>query len=219
MQISNRSLNILLLLSIFHIVTITASNYLVQIPFQFFGMHTTWGAFTFPFIFLATDLTVRIYGSEQARKIIFSAMFPALLISYLVSVMFVDGTFQGLASLASFNVFVARIAVASFAAYLIGQILDITVFKRLRQNAMWWVAPACSTIVGNLIDTLSFFSLAFAGSSDPFMAAHWMEIALVDYGYKLAISMLFFLPMYGVLLNLLVNRLNVPIQMNSQQAA
>lgn len=219
MQISNRGLNILLLLSIFHIVTITASNYLVQIPFQFFGMHTTWGAFTFPFIFLATDLTVRIYGSEQARKIIFSAMFPALMISYLVSVLFVDGTFQGLANLASFNVFVARIAVASFAAYLIGQILDITVFNRLRQNAMWWVAPACSTIVGNLIDTLSFFSLAFAGSSDPFMAAHWMEIALVDYGYKLAISMLFFLPMYGVLLNFLVNRLNVPIQMNSQQTA
>ena len=60
MQTSNRGLNILLLLSIFHIVTITASNYLVQIPFQFFGMHTTWGAFTFPFIFLATDLTVRI---------------------------------------------------------------------------------------------------------------------------------------------------------------
>ncbi len=45
MQISNRRLNILLLLSLFHIATITASNYLVQIPFQFFGMHTTWGAF------------------------------------------------------------------------------------------------------------------------------------------------------------------------------
>ncbi|WP_419534303.1 7-cyano-7-deazaguanine/7-aminomethyl-7-deazaguanine transporter [Endozoicomonas sp.] len=219
MQTSNRGLNILLLLSIFHIVTITASNYLVQIPFQFFGMHTTWGAFTFPFIFLATDLTVRIYGSQQARKIIFSAMFPALLISYLVSVLFVDGTFQGLESLSSFNVFVARIAVASFAAYLIGQIMDITVFNRLRQNAMWWVAPACSTIAGNLIDTLSFFSLAFAGSSDPFMAAHWMEIAFVDYGYKMIISMLFFLPMYGVLLNFLVNKLNVPIQMSSQQAA
>ncbi|WP_257294644.1 7-cyano-7-deazaguanine/7-aminomethyl-7-deazaguanine transporter [Endozoicomonas sp. YOMI1] len=202
-------------LNSYHIVTVTASNYLVQIPFQFFGMHTTWGAFTFPFIFLATDLTVRFYGSEQARKIIFSAMFPALLISYLVSVLFVDGIFQGFAS---FNVFVARIAVASFAAYLIGQILDITVFNRLRQNAIWWVAPACSTIVGNLIDTLSFFSLAFAGSSDPFMAAHWMEIALVDYGYKLAISMLFFLPMYGVLMNFLVNRLNVPIQMSSQAA-
>ena len=219
MQTSNRSLNILLLLSIFHVVTITASNYLVQISFQFFGIRTTWGAFTFPFVFLATDLTVRIYGAEQARKIIFSVMFPALLISYLVSVLFVDGTFQGVEGFTRFNIFVGRIAVASFAAYLIGQIMDIIVFNRLRRNAIWWVAPACSTIVGNLIDTLSFFGLAFAGSSDPFMASYWMEIALVDYSYKLAISLLFFLPMYGVLLNFLANKLNVPIQMKSQQAA
>lgn len=215
----SRNLNILFSLSLFHIITITASNYLVQIPFQFFGMHTTWGAFTFPFIFLATDLTVRVYGSDQARKIIFTAMFPALLISYLASVLFVNGTFQGLAGLTSFNVAVARIAVASFAAYLIGQVMDITVFNRLRQSARWWIAPACSTVAGNLIDTLSFFSLAFAGSSDPFMAQHWVEIAFVDYGYKLVISMLFFLPMYGALLNFLMNRLNISIGMNVQSAA
>lgn len=219
MQTSHRNLNILFSLSIFHIITITASNYLVQIPFQFLGMHTTWGAFSFPFIFLATDLTVRIYGSEQARKIIFMSMFPGLLISYLVSVMFVDGAFLGLEGLASFNVFVARIAVASFASYLIGQIMDITVFNRLRQLSTWWIAPACSTVAGNFIDTLCFFSLAFVGSSDPFMASHWMEIALVDYGYKLAISMLFFLPVYGVLLNVLMNKLNISMNLASQQAA
>ncbi len=212
----SRNLNVLFFLSLFHIITIAASNYLVQIPFEFFGMHTTWGAFTFPFIFLATDLTVRIYGSDQARKIILTAMFPALLISYFVSVLFVNGTFQGAASLGSFNTAVARIAVASFAAYLIGQVMDITIFNRLRQNARWWVAPACSTVAGNLIDTLSFFSLAFAGSTDPFMAQHWVEIAFVDYAYKLTISMLFFLPMYGILLNFLMNRLSMVVGVNAQ---
>lgn len=53
----------LLWLSLFHILIITSSNYLVQLPISIFGFHTTWGAFTFPFIFLATDLTVRIYGA------------------------------------------------------------------------------------------------------------------------------------------------------------
>ena len=202
--------NLLVFLSLFHIATIAASNYLVQIPFQLFGLHTTWGAFTFPFIFLATDLTVRVYGSVQARKIIFMAMFPALLISYVISTMFVDGTYQGLAGLASFNVFVGRIAVASFAAYLIGQLMDITVFNRLRKLPAWWVAPACSTVFGNLIDTISFFSLAFAGSSNLFMAEHWAEFAFVDYGYKMGISLLFFLPMYGVLLNYIMSKLNRP---------
>ncbi len=50
----------LLYLAMFHLLIIASSNYLVQIPFTILGFHTTWGAFTFPFIFLATDLTVRI---------------------------------------------------------------------------------------------------------------------------------------------------------------
>ena len=215
---SHSNPNLIVWLSIFHIFTITASNYLVQIPFELGGMHTTWGAFTFPFIFLATDLTVRLYGSERARRIIFFSMFPALIVSYAVSVLFVQGSFQGIDSLTNFNLFVARIAVASFAAYLIGQLMDITVFNRLRQQAAWWVAPACSTIVGNLIDTFSFFSLAFAGSANLFMAANWVEIAMVDYGYKLLISLVFFLPLYGVLLNKLINGLNSSKKINVQAA-
>ena len=93
--------------------------------------------------------------------------------------------------------------------------MDIFVFNYLRKNAKWWVAPACSTILGNFIDTLTFFSLAFAGSSDLFMATHWVEIDLIDYGYKLVISMLFFLPMYGVLLKFLSKILNIPIKVTA----
>lgn len=81
----------LLLLVSFHIAIITASNYLVQLPFQLFGFHTTWGAFSFPFVYLATDLTVRIFGQQSARKIILRAMIPALLISYLIGVLFQIG--------------------------------------------------------------------------------------------------------------------------------
>lgn len=39
------------------------------------------------------------------------------------------------------------------------------------------------------------------------MATHWVEIALVDYTFKLLISMVFFLPMYGVMLNMLLKRI------------
>ena len=53
----------------FHIFIIIASNYLVQFPMQLFGWQTTWGAFSFPFIFLATDLTVRLLGKQPARRV------------------------------------------------------------------------------------------------------------------------------------------------------
>ena len=197
----------LLLLVGFHILIICVSNYLVQLPFQLFGFHTTWGAFSFPFVYLATDLTVRIFGQTPARSIILKAMVPALMISYVMGVVFHHGSFQGIDSLSQWNTFVFRIAFASFAAYLIGQLMDITVFARLRQSRSWWVAPAASTIVGNLVDTLVFFSVAFYASTDSFMAANWPEIAAVDYSFKLLVSLGLFLPAYGVLLKILQDKI------------
>ncbi|HBT1985377.1 TPA: 7-cyano-7-deazaguanine/7-aminomethyl-7-deazaguanine transporter [Klebsiella pneumoniae] len=194
-------------LSLFHLLVITSSNYLVQLPISIFGFHTTWGAFSFPFIFLATDLTVRIFGAPLARRIIFAVMVPALAISYGISALFYMGEWQGFAALGTFNLFVARIAVASFMAYALGQILDVHVFNRLRQSRRWWLAPTASTLFGNISDTVAFFFIAFWRSPDPFMAAHWGEIALVDYSFKVLISIIFFLPMYGVLLNMLLKRL------------
>ncbi|AIQ98706.1 7-cyano-7-deazaguanine/7-aminomethyl-7-deazaguanine transporter [Pluralibacter gergoviae] len=198
---------VLFWLSLFHLLVITSSNYLVQLPVAIFGFHTTWGAFSFPFIFLATDLTVRIFGAPLARRIIFAVMVPALVISYGISSLFYMGQWQGLAALTHFNLFVARIAAASFMAYALGQILDVHVFNRLRQSRRWWLAPTASTLFGNISDTLAFFFIAFWRSPDPFMADHWVEIALVDYSFKVLISIVFFLPMYGVLLNMLLKRL------------
>ncbi|MCD7064980.1 7-cyano-7-deazaguanine/7-aminomethyl-7-deazaguanine transporter [Klebsiella quasipneumoniae subsp. quasipneumoniae] len=194
-------------LSLFHLLVITSSNYLVQLPISIFGFHTTWGAFSFPFIFLATDLTVRIFGAPLARRIIFAVMVPALVISYAISALFYMGEWQGFAAMGTFNLFVARIAIASFMAYALGQILDVHVFNRLRQSRHWWLAPTASTLFGNISDTVAFFFIAFWRSPDPFMAAHWGEIALVDYSFKVLISIIFFLPMYGVLLNMLLKRL------------
>lgn len=197
----------LILLVGFHILIICVSNYLVQLPFQLFGFHTTWGAFSFPFVYLATDLTVRIFGQQAARSIILKAMIPALMISYVMGVVFHQGSYQGLSSLAQWNTFVFRIAFASFAAYLVGQLMDISVFARIRQQRAWWVAPAASTLVGNFVDTLVFFSIAFYASTDTFMAAHWPEIATVDYAFKLIVSLCLFLPAYGILLKVLQDKI------------
>ncbi len=200
---------LLIIVASFHIAIIAISNYLVQLPFELVGLHTTWGAFSFPFIFLATDLTVRLFGSKIARKIVFSVMLPALLISYIVSVVLVKGEYVGFAGFNELNTFVARIALASFVAYFVGQLLDISVFTKLREAKQWWIAPAASTVVGNLIDTMLFFSIAFFASVDPFMAEHWLEIAWVDYGFKLVISLALFLPVYGLLLKYLEQKLTL----------
>lgn len=195
-----------------HISIIIASNYLVQLPFVLFGFTSTWGAFSFPFIFLATDLTVRLIGKSSARRVIARAMLPALVASYVVGVWFHLGTFNGFAALASFNSLVFRVAFASFAAYVLGQLLDIFIFDRVRRRSRhWWAAPSLSAIFGQALDTAAFFAIAFAYSSNPFMAAHWVEIAAVDYVIKLAACALFFLPAYGVLLSGIMRRMGARV--------
>lgn len=211
----------------FHIAVIAASNYLVQFPFTItlpngFEVHSTWGALSFPFIFLATDLTVRIFGKHLARKIIFFVMLPALVLSYVLSVIFQNGAWTGWAALGEFNFFVFRIALASFAAYAFGQLMDIFVFNKLRQFKSWWIAPTASTFLGNAIDTVLFFAIAFHASSDPFMVENWQHIAFVDYLFKLAICAVLFVPAYGVLLNYFTNKIkHLPKNMTSsaQQTA
>ena len=194
-------------LCFWHVLVIAASNYLVQFPIKFGPIDNTWGAFTYPFIFLTTDLTVRIFGSAMARKIIFTVMLPALALSYVISALFVNGQWNGFAAITEFHSIGARIALASFTAYVVAQLLDIGVFNRLRASKRWWAAPAAASSIGSAIDTLVFFAVAFYASSDAFMAANWPGIALVDYGVKLLICGLFFLPMYGLLLNYLLKKL------------
>lgn len=187
-----------------HIFIIVLSNYAVQIPLTIFSINTTVGAFTYPFIFLTTDLTVRLYGQHKARRVIFAAMIPALILSYIVGTIFEHGTFCGFGSVFALSVFVLRITAASLSAYVAGQLADIFVFQRLRELKTWWIAPACSSVFGNLLDTIVFFSVAFYHSPDPFMAAHWVEIATVDYACKLAANLSIFVPLYGLLLKALM---------------
>ena len=209
----------LIWLALFHIFIIATSNYLVQIPFavtlkltalgatEDFSFHSTWGTLSFPFIFLATDLTVRVFGAKEARRIIIVVMLPALVVSYLISVLFSDTQYQGFATLSEFNLFVFRIALASFFAYVAGQLLDVIVFNRLRRLKTWWIAPSSSMIFGSMADTFVFFSVAFYQSADPFMVAHWVELGLVDYLFKLSVGMLLFVPAYGVALNIILRKL------------
>lgn len=185
-----------------HIFFLALSNILVQYPFELLGFHTTWGAFTYPAIFLLTDLTARLSTAKYARKVILQSMLPALGISYfLASYMEIHDTEPLSALFGKLHIMPLRIAVACFVAYVLGQLLDILVFQRYRNNVSWWVAPALSTTIGNIVDTVLFFAIAFYHCDNAFLSNHWIEIASVDVFFKISISLLAFVPIYGVILN------------------
>jgi uncharacterized integral membrane protein (TIGR00697 family) len=87
----------------------------------------------------------------------------------------------------------ARIAAASGSAFLLAQLLDVTVFNWLRRQS-WWRAPFVSSILASVIDTAMFFGIAFISTGLP-----WVTWALGDLAVKLAFA-LFCLAPYRLLM-------------------
>lgn len=187
-------------------VVVVSSNVLVQFPLSgsiagiALGDILTWGAFTYPVAFLVTDLTNRQFGPSVARKVVFVGFVAGVLLSLLTAPQ--------------------RIAIASGSAFLIGQLLDITVFNRLRRQS-WWQAPLAGSLAGSALDTTMFFSFAFAplfvffGPNDSFAienapilgilaseAPRWVSWALGDFGAKITVGLAMLLP-YGALMNVI----------------
>jgi len=180
------------------VIVIAISNALVSIPVEIFGYKLTWAAFTFPLVILATDLTVRLLGKQLARATV-AASYPLAIIAS-IAVVLAEGAPESVAM---------RIGFASATAYAVGTLLDVYVFQMIRERyTAWWAAPALSTIVANVIDSYTFFAVAFRNSADEYMAAHWMEIAGSQTVLKIVVGLIVFLPLYGYLLSFLKDKLD-----------
>jgi queuosine precursor transporter len=145
---------------------VVLSNILVQFPMAgsvnqiALGDILTWGAFTYPVAFLVTDIANRCYGPQLARRVVFGGFVVAVLASLIVPPLLYQ---SGLIGFETEPGRLQRIAFASGLAFLCGQLLDVTLFNRLRLS-IWWKAPIIGSIIGSLADTVFFFSLAFAGA-------------------------------------------------------
>jgi len=144
------------------VVVVAASNILVLFPVQAqlgplnLADLLTWGAFTFPFAFLITDLTNRFDGPRNARIVVLAGFLVGLAVSFYLSYHPLPWNPVGAPATTQ------RIALASAAAFVTGQLLDIAVFSRLRASRAWFLPPLAGSLFGSIIDTTIFFTIAFA---------------------------------------------------------
>ncbi len=196
---------------------VVASNILVQ--FLILDGLLTWGAFTYPLAFLVTDIINRIYGPGPARRVVFAGFVAGIICSLIGTQVMLD---YGPAV-------TLRVAIASAIAFIAGQLLDITVFNRLRA-ASWWKAPLTSTLLSSSLDTVLFFSIAFSATfallfsadanaaviwaqeSAPLLnsgplAPLWVSLAIADWGVKLAMSLITLVP-FRIIVGQMLQRTN-----------
>jgi uncharacterized integral membrane protein (TIGR00697 family) len=197
---------------------VLASNILVQ--FLLLDGLLTWGAFTYPFAFLVTDIMNRLYGPAQARRVVLAGLVTGIFCSLIGSQIDLQGdgfTYPAVA---------LRVGVASACAFLVAQLLDIAIFNRLR-DGNWWRAPVVSSLVASTIDTIIFFTIAFSASirfgadSDAEVswawdtsallliggdAPLWVSLAIADWGVKIAIALIALVPFRLIVGRLLADR-------------
>jgi uncharacterized PurR-regulated membrane protein YhhQ (DUF165 family) len=147
------------------VVIVVSSNILVQYPLNDW---LTWGAITYPFAFLVVDLANRYYGPGIARRMVYVGFVVAVVLSIYLAT--------------------PRIAIASGTAFLTAELLDVKIFDRLRRRA-WWMPPLVSSLLGSVVDTAVFFTLAFYGTDMP-----WVTLALGDLGVKIALALVALVP-------------------------
>lgn len=157
---------------------VALSNYLVQFPIGWIG---TWGTAVFPICFLITDLTNRFGGAARARTVVYTGFAVGVPASLLVSE--------------------PRIALASGAAFLLSQLLDVKMFDALRGHRVWWAPPLISSMTASALDSTLFCTVAFLGTEMPSECwpivgelPHWVTWAVGDFLLKSGFAVANLLP-------------------------
>ena len=181
------------------------SSKLIDIPLEFnlLGWHvgpftTIVGVLPWPVVFLLTDLINEFYGEKAMRRLswITAAMIAYCFIIILWALQITVSsaiTGQGLATNETFNTSFGQapwVIVGSIAAFLVSQLLDVTIFHWIKTktgNRLIWLRSTGSTVISQMFDTAIVLYIGFVLPGKLSMA-DFLSIAPVNYVLKLLIA-------------------------------
>lgn len=158
-----------MLLGVTFCVCLILANLLATKQVQFGPLNLTAGALVFPISYVVNDCITEVWGYRRAKLIIWTGFvmnFAFVFLAWLADL--IPGApywtnqegFHALFGLAP------RVALASFAAFLIGSFLNAYVMSRMKihdKGHHFSLRAIASTIVGELSDSLIFFPIALGG--------------------------------------------------------
>jgi queuosine precursor transporter len=152
----------------------------------------TMGVIPFPITFIVTDIINEYFGRKGIRLVTFVGMAMVVMSLLLLQIdMAIPAAVISPVSDAAFNAVFgvsARIFIGSLTAYLLGQMVDISVFHFIRGRTgekLLWLRATGSTIVSQLLDSFVVLFIAFLGTLTVGQIAN---IGLTNYIYKFLIA-------------------------------
>ena len=127
------------------------------------------GVIIFPISYILGDVLTEVYGYPRARQVIwlgFACNLLAVLAITLAQALPPAGFWDGQAAFERILGYAPRLLLASFLAYLAGEFANAYVLARMKilTRGRWlWTRTIGSTLVGQLLDSAIFITVAFAG--------------------------------------------------------
>ena len=152
------------------------------------------GVIPWPVVFITTDLINEHFGKEGVRKLTFltvGLILYAFLITYF-AMQVPAATFSPIQDLEFSKVFSQSlwIIAGSVTAFLISQLVDVTVFWFFRHRTghrLLWLRATGSTVISQLVDTFVVLGIAFY-LPGKLNLEEFMNVSLTNYTYKLLVA-------------------------------
>ncbi len=128
------------------------------------------GLFFFPVSYIIGDVLTEVYGYARARRVIwtgFAALVFMAFMAWVIVTLPPAASWHGQAAYEAVFGNTWRIVGASITAFWVGEFANSWVLARMKvltQGRLLWTRTIGSTIVGQGLDSLIFYPLAFAGS-------------------------------------------------------
>lgn len=154
-----------------YITSLFAANTLgIKLMPFIFGTHLSVAVFSFPIVFIMTDVIGEVYGKKMAKNFVLAGVISILLFllySFLSTItpwaqssLWVKGGYNEIFGLS------ARFSIASLLAFVIAEYQDVIsffFFKKYTGEKKFWLRSNLSNVWSQFLDTVIFTSVAFVG--------------------------------------------------------
>lgn len=195
-QFTEQSFKKLLIALTVYLTSLFAANTLgLKIMPFVFGSHLSVAVFSFPIVFLMTDVIGEVYGKQTAKLFVLAGFIStALFIAFSLLSLYMPWSSDGEWARQGYNQIFGvsiRIAIASLAAFVIAEYQDVLAFfffrKRLGER-LFWLRSLLSNLWSQFLDTTIFMVIAFAGV---YSAHTLVSIIITWWLYKVVMGILY----------------------------
>ena len=167
----DRKQRVFIILTAIFVAALITGDFIGGKFFVLFGRNFSAGIIPFPLTFVLTDVVNEFYGTHGARRLTYAGLGAAVFVWITINIALAlptspdspipDGVFRGAFGTSS------RLYVASLTAFIVGQLLDISVFQLLRRatgHRLLWLRATGSTVLSQMVDSLAVSFVFLVGA-------------------------------------------------------